>query len=495
MYVEVPWTDNNTTYSAGTGLSLSGTTFSNSGVTGVKGKNEGSYRTGQVNLTADNIGAFESLFYQRGTTEVGIRPLVDQARANRLAFLPADQIIIEKTVDGGTTWEDAEISDDQKRSLFVNGTSILIPLLNGAKSTQCGIRITITAMKYNVPQNTSETQKYNYWNDTYVKSQERYFNVREWWFWINANNDTIKPEIYCATGANPNNWSAVFTTDFGMTGYSGSDWIRAGSGKRFGGSINQTGNYWNWRLIFWSKFVDGKTAFNSTTVQTISTIKCYGDSVWNGSNNLAARDHLYSWDNNQNATFPAQVTATQFNGLATKATGDKNGADITATYLKLAGGTMTGVLTVKGNLYEDSYSGALNMNNSNIYGLNSIYMADTSENGAEGINFYRDATHVDSIHAKSGVLYFTPNRPLGEAGTSYSIYHTGNKPTKSDVGLSNVENKSSATIRGEITSSNITTALGYTPVNKAGDTMTGTLSWNSTSLPQFSSSPTYLVGI
>ena len=35
--------------------------------------------------------------------------------------------------------------------------------------------------------------------------------------------------------------------------------------------------------------------------------------------------------------------------------------------------------------------------------------------------------------------------------------------TKSDVGLGNVENKSSETIRSEITSSNVTTALGYTP--------------------------------
>lgn len=312
MYVNVPWTD--TTYSAGTGLSLSGTTFSNSGVTGVKGNKESSYHTGQVNLTPANIGAFESLSYQRGTTEVGVRPLVDQARANRLAFLPADQIIIEKTTDGGTTWEDAEISDDQKRSLFVNGANIYIPLLNGAKSTQCGIRITITGMKYDVPQNTSETQKYNYWNDNYIKSQERCFNVREWWFWISANNDTIKPEIYCSTGANPNNWSTVFNTDFGMTGWRGSNWIRAGDGKTFGGSITQTGNYWNWRLIFWSKFADGKTAFNSAYTQVIQTIKCYGDSVWTGGNNLAARDHLYSWDNNQNATFPAKVTATEFIG-------------------------------------------------------------------------------------------------------------------------------------------------------------------------------------
>lgn len=36
--------------------------------------------------------------------------------------------------------------------------------------------------------------------------------------------------------------------------------------------------------------------------------------------------------------------------------------------------------------------------------------------------------------------------------------------TKSDVGLSNVENKSSATIRSEITSTNVTNALGYVPL-------------------------------
>jgi len=48
----------------------------------------------------------------------------------------------------------------------------------------------------------------------------------------------------------------------------------------------------------------------------------------------------------------------------------------------------------------------------------------------------------------------------------YNFYTTLHKPSKSDVGLGNVENKSSATIRGEITSSNVTTALGFTPPPK-----------------------------
>lgn len=51
------------------------------------------------------------------------------------------------------------------------------------------------------------------------------------------------------------------------------------------------------------------------------------------------------------------------------------------------------------------------------------------------------------------------------------INHLANKSnphgvTKSQVGLGNVENKSSATIRGELTKGNVTTALGFTPANR-----------------------------
>lgn len=45
--------------------------------------------------------------------------------------------------------------------------------------------------------------------------------------------------------------------------------------------------------------------------------------------------------------------------------------------------------------------------------------------------------------------------------------------TKTDVGLASVENKSSATIRGELTSSNVTTALGFTPENAANKGVAG----------------------
>ena len=44
---------------------------------------------------------------------------------------------------------------------------------------------------------------------------------------------------------------------------------------------------------------------------------------------MAKTGHLYAYDANQNATFPAQITATQFNGALT-------GNASTATKLKTA---------------------------------------------------------------------------------------------------------------------------------------------------------------
>lgn len=56
----------------------------------------------------------------------------------------------------------------------------------------------------------------------------------------------------------------------------------------------------------------------------------------------------------------------------------------------------------------------------------------------------------------------------GKAEASDLTSHTGNTSnphsvTKAQVGLGNVENKSSVTIRGELTKENVTDALGYTP--------------------------------
>ena len=62
---------------------------------------------------------------------------------------------------------------------------------------------------------------------------------------------------------------------------------------------------------------------------------------------------------------------------------------------------------------------------------------------------------------------FIKNKPVAMPASDVSAWaKSPTKPSynKSEIGLGNVENKSSATIRSELTSENITTALGYTPL-------------------------------
>lgn len=99
-----------------------------------------------------------------------------------------------------------------------------------------------------------------------------------------------------------------------------------------------------------------------------------------------------------------------------------------ADYLPLSGGTLTGPLTMKGGQYTGNYS--LNMSNSDIIGVNAIFMSDTAEEGTEGIQFLRSNNTYDSLWALDGTLYFSPNgnnlSRTGSYSNNYKIWHSGN---------------------------------------------------------------------
>lgn len=82
----------------------------------------------------------------------------------------------------------------------------------------------------------------------------------------------------------------------------------------------------------------------------------------------------------------------------------------THSYLPLAGGTLTGGLTLVGskyNYHSDTTNYGLNCNNSDIVGLNSIYTADSAGGMSEGIHFYVDGSKWDTMTASNGTFYFS----------------------------------------------------------------------------------------
>lgn len=250
-------------------------------------------------------------WFINGTRDPVIAPLINITRANRLAFLPADQIVIEQTVDGGQTWTDAGYTDSQKAYLFSglkSGCWFNIPQIDGKMNTLCGLRVTITANKYNVPTGTAETEKYKYWDDEHWITSERYCSLTDFWFWLSSPENAISIKIEAATRANPNSWTALFNhPEWGANGWDGSDYCRIPYSLFGGKSGKQNCNY---RFTFMTKPSAGKDTLGTqfqTHTQGISSIMGYGENVWISSNSMMELDHLYYWDPAKNTTFTGSI--------------------------------------------------------------------------------------------------------------------------------------------------------------------------------------------
>lgn len=89
----------------------------------------------------------------------------------------------------------------------------------------------------------------------------------------------------------------------------------------------------------------------------------------------------------------------------------------------------------------------------------------------ERANWNEAKNHADSTHARTDATKTESSETNGNilidgVETTVYVHPEGTNPhgtTKEDLGLENVENKSSETIRSEITKKNVTDALGYTP--------------------------------
>lgn len=306
--------------------------------------------------------------YKNGTGDYPFRTNIDSIRANKLAFLPADQVIIEKTTDGGQTWVDAGYNDTTKTGLF-SGTRhwVYLPLLNGVKSPLCGLRITITAMKYDVPEGTAETDKYQYWSSEHVVSTERYCSIDEIYIWDTTNSDRMSVKVEAATGANPSSWSPRFNpgASFSLTGWSGSNHFKL-PGNVFGGGTGQTGNYWNYRFTFFTIGPNNDSTLAptyTTAQQAIGEIRAYGENTWTppANNNLAYRDHLYTWDVDKSAIFPSHVYP-QGNNNQNLGGGSHRWASVYATNINTSGYVFTNKIRAQGGA--DTYYHAIDLSTS-----------------------------------------------------------------------------------------------------------------------------------
>lgn len=365
----------------------------------------------------------------RGVNDNTLQALFNTTRANRLAFLPADQIIIEKTTDGGVTWVDAGVSDATKLGLFSETRSTInIPQIDGVRSPLCGVRVTFTAMKYDVPENTPETEKYNYWNSTYVTSAERYNQLKDFYFWLSASDGSIKIKIEGAKASSANNWETLFDDpSYYMTGWSGNDYVHLSVQRLFGGIITQTSNaYWNYRMTFMSWGKNGTDDFDTgskTQIQTIAEIRGYGDSWWTAGNTYAAYDRIYSQDMNKNVIFPAKVTAASFAGSLTgNVTGNATTAT-TATSVSTTGAATTNAF--RHVWFSDANSETKRTHDDNFqYNPNTKTLTTNISGSAAKVNNHTVQSDVPENAVFTDTTY-TGTSPVTVSGTTISHANSG----------------------------------------------------------------------
>ena len=169
---------------------------------------------------------------------------------------------------------------------------------------------------------------------------------------------------------------------------------------------------------YWASDVDTDTKVTQTVTNSGNTD--YRPLILGYSSSAAASPTFSSVTNTTYATHQLYVKPS---------TGDfytKGSLNATGV-INASGGTMSGVLHLLGSQYTDSANtGSLNLNNSDIYNVNSIKFADLSDTAAEGLQWYRDSTHADSLWVSNGIIKFTPNRPWGSTANTYTVWHSGN---------------------------------------------------------------------
>lgn len=213
--------------------------------------------------------------------------MVPELGANRFAFGNPQGITIEYSNDGGSTWKDYDASNVDKLKLTSTGASFIVGKVKSQTPANDMLRVTIDTSS------STGINSYSILNK----------------FCINISSQGSQG-TYCTIQKALQSAPTVFTdvvTNVPISGWSGYNIINTDNIVTYGN--DPTIQYGRLRFIF------GNTG-NTTDYpgMAVNKICAFGGDGWTVPSNMAANGHLYTYDYAQNATFPANVTATKFIG-------------------------------------------------------------------------------------------------------------------------------------------------------------------------------------
>lgn len=230
--------------------------------------------------------------------------MIPNLGANRLAFGAPAGIKIEYSRNSGSTWTDYGANDDEKRSILcpTGCSAFTIGKADSSNKATAAYMLRITLDTDKIPVYTA---------------------LNKFAIYISSNGSN---GCYCTIDASLESTPTTFVKFADKTpisGWSGWNIINTSDITTYGNTpSNQYG-----LVRFTFGCTSGSTAYNGLQVYTIHG---FGGQGWSTPSNMAKAGSIYEYDRYQNTSFPAQVTATQFNGklngVATKLgrSGDMN---------------------------------------------------------------------------------------------------------------------------------------------------------------------------
>lgn len=350
---------------------------------------------------------------------------------NRLQFADPAGITVEYSTDNGSTWTDYETSDSNKINFVSGKQASLILGAKGNVSTDKQLRITIDALKCKC-----------------------YFYLRQ--ILINYNSNGVQNSQVKIEKASYNAITAFINVGtYSIGGWSA--WNSIPCQIVFGGKSDTQVAV----LRFTFSFQDIDRA---VSLPFVLNIMMFGDNAWSFPSNMARTGHIYDWDTNQNAIFPAGITATSFNGSASKV----------ANSLTLNGKSFDGSSAVSLSSQQLGVPSAFIAKSVSVLDCNSEKIGRVLSQSAAN-SLVNGPAEIGSTGA--GVLWniplSAPTSSINEAGTQQKLYQIFVYDSGKVYLRKNSSNDTATWTYGtweklltdvNITADNITTALGYAPV-------------------------------
>lgn len=234
-------------------------------------------KTATISNTYEGAATWNSGKYNRSGSlgPIAVAMSTDH-NSNRFAYMNTNYILLEYSRDGGETWTEFENIEYKKRLTSTYDAKLYIGNTTSDITTDYKLRVTFTKA------------------DAYCVVKKIFINISS----EGASGCTCKLEGL------PNG-TTTFTTfqTSGISGWSG--WNEINRTFTFGNS--STSHYSKFRLTFSIGGVNSNNSYSSALC--LMGICVIGDNSWLWPSNMARRNHLYSYDYNQNATFPNYLHA------------------------------------------------------------------------------------------------------------------------------------------------------------------------------------------